>query len=297
MKILNIRVFATLFLTFGVTLNAYAWTRVENFNEGPDGVSVQKVGAMDDAAGGTLHSLDRAIGDGFSANMRISEGETGFGSWGGILSFPEPLRSGDELWVQFYMYVPNAFVVDTPRNGSLKFVRIRTVTADGSNGGFNDFQIVDDDTISDAVYRYIKEGYGGPGWLEIGPASERSRLFPRERWFKVELAFSFGTTSLSEGGRSYVRFWLNDELVWNGVRAQTLSNPADIADALYLFTYWNGSSPKSQELFVDELIMTSETPKNRDAFGFPYIGDRGLFDLDHESSRWPPSQVEELRVE
>ena len=279
--------------------NSQAWSRVIDFNDGSVGASVQTTGGLDDAGGGTKFSNEVTLDGTLSAKMSIAEGAEGFGSWGGILNFPSDLRTGDEFWVQFYMYIPESFYISTPSNGSLKFLRIRTATTGGSNGGYNDFQIMDDGTNADAVYRFIKEGVWDRGWMQIGKASERSKLLPRNRWFKVELALSFGVSPVSEGGNSYVRYWVNDELVWNGNYAQTLSGSGHIADALYIFTYWNGKAPKTQSLYIDNIVMTSSTPQNRDSQGFPYIGDRGIGDIptDGDDIDSPPAKVEKFSVE
>jgi hypothetical protein len=278
--------------------NSNAWSVVEDFNSGTDGQSVMETGAMDDAAGGTLHSASPSLDGSLSAKMSISGGTTGFGSWGGIINFPSSLGSGDSYWVQFYMYIPSSFYISTPTNGSLKFLRVRTKTAEGPMGGFNDFQIIDDGSEADSVYRYIKEGVenrGDRGWLKIGSADERSTLLPRDQWFKVELALSFGVIPLAEGGNSYVRAWVNDDLIWNGANAQTLSESGDTANALYMFTYWNGEAPKTQSLYIDNLIMTSDIPSNRDQQGFPYIGNRG--GGQQPSLYSPPVSVKDFRVE
>jgi hypothetical protein len=288
--------FSLLIMSFSAA-NSYAWSIDENFNDGVVGQSVQQGGAMDDAAGGTKYSDEQSLEGGLAAKMSIAAGQTGFGSWGGIVNFPSSLNSGDRYWVQFYMYIPSDFRIYTPTNGSLKFLRVRTVTPNGSNAGYNDFQIMDDGTNDDAVYRYIKEGVWDRGWMQVGRANERSTILPRDQWFKVELALSFGVTPLSEGGNSYVRYWVNDKLVWNGTGAQTLSGSDHIADALYIFTYWNGEAPKSQSLYIDSLVMTSDTPSNRDSQGFAYIGDRGVAPGEGEQAVSPPAKIEDLSVE
>lgn len=278
--------------------NSQAWSRVEDFNDGATGQSVQATGAMDDAAGGTRYSNEQSLDGSLVAKMSIEGGVEGFGAWGGILNFPSKLTSGDSFWVQFYMYIPSGFSISTPGNGSLKFLRVRTTTPGGGNGGFNDFQMMDDNTNTDAVYRFIKEGVAnGPdyGWFNIASADERGKLLPKGRWFKVELALRFGVSPMSEGGSSYVRLWVDDNLVWNGTSVQTLAGSGDVADALYMFTYWNGYAPKSQSLYIDNLIMRSDMPSNRDSRGFAYIGDRGIVTGNGETS--PPAPVESLSIE
>ncbi|SFM53570.1 hypothetical protein [Marinobacter zhejiangensis] len=296
-KSFKVSYLAALFLIFSAS-DALGWTRSVDFNNGVVGQSTQRGGDFDDAGGGTLYSDEVTLDGSLSAKMSIAEGAEGFGSWGGILNFPGNLTAGDKVWVQFYIYIPSNFYIYTPGNGSLKFVRIRTNTSSGENGGYNDFQIIDDNSGVDAVYRYIKEGVWDIGWLYIANANQRNTLLPRDKWLKLELEFSFGTVPVTEGGNSFVRLWLDDKMVWNGENAQTLSNNSDVANALYLFTYWNGRAPKSQSLYVDNIVMTSDTPPNVDSNGYRFIGGGltgGGTGPGNELS--PPDSIRDLTIE
>lgn len=71
------------------SLNAHSWSRVEDFNEGEVGESVQTTGGMDNSAGGTLHSDEQSLDGSLVAKMSINEGKTGFGGWEVLLDFPK----------------------------------------------------------------------------------------------------------------------------------------------------------------------------------------------------------------
>ncbi|MCH2535649.1 MAG: polysaccharide lyase [Bdellovibrionales bacterium] len=242
------------------------WLVQRNFNQGTEGEKVEL-----GAGGSSRYSYDVSLDGSMAAKMSIRAGETAFGQWGGILNFDSPLTQGDKVWIQFYIYIPSSFIIETPTNGSLKFIRIRTQTSGGQNGGYNDLQMMDDNTGSNAVYRYIKEGPGAR-WTSVAQANQRSMLLPRDRWFKVEVALSFDNVPTSDGGKSYFRMWVDDNLIWNGLDVNTLSRPDDLATALYLFTYWNGGAPQDQSLYIDNIIMTSKVPSNTDNQGHAFIG-------------------------
>jgi hypothetical protein len=254
------------------TPSASAWSYTENFNEGAVDQSIQGSVPLTQASGGTTFSTDYGLMETTSAKMSIAEGETGFGTWGAAWNFPEPLAEGDELWISFSIYIPSSFVIDTPRNGSLKFIRIRTKNSDGSLGGYNDFQIVDDDTTLNSVYRYINEERADLGWSLIGERSSIESLLPRDRWFNLEIYFRFDEKSEKEGGNANIKVWIDNTRIWDAQEVATLGDSTDHADAFYLFTYWNGGAPKTQSLYIDNLEITTSEPTKRDTQNFPFIG-------------------------
>ncbi len=87
--------------------------------------------------------------------------------------------------------------------------------------------------------------------------------------------------SVADGGTSRVRVWKNGKLLAELNDIQTLKSKASYADRFLIFTYWNGGKPdgsgslpsKDQYLFVDDLILTTDTPSNHDMYGNPMIGD------------------------
>jgi len=45
-------------------------------------------------------------------------------------------------------------------------------------------------------------------------------------------------------------------------------------DSMFYFscTYWNNGAPQTQTSYVDDILITNETPNNTDEFGNPMIG-------------------------
>ena len=110
-------------------------------------------------------------------------------------------------------------------------------------------------------------------------------------WESYEIYYKFDTLSVDEGGTGVVRIWKNNKLLSNLTNQITLNNSTTVADSFYLFTYWNGNAPKDQHLYIDDIIMTSDTPVNTDDNGFRFIG--GSIGSDSRSvSPMPPSGLE-----
>ena len=40
----------------------------------------------------------------------------------------------------------------------------------------------------------------------------------------------------------------------------SLASSSDVVDAALLFTYWNGNSPKTQKMYVDNIYISTEPP-------------------------------------
>ncbi|WLQ16855.1 hypothetical protein O5O45_13110 [Hahella aquimaris] len=288
-------------LTLSLSAFSEDFSREVTFDSGVVGAKAETVDTFDGVAGRTTFStaFPRPLVDGADPQhvmMTIKEGETGWGVWGGAMNFRKNLYKGDIFWASFHMYVPDDFQFYAAGNGALKFLRIRTraSAADGV-GGFNDFQIMDDPSFNGAVYRFIKEGAAGRGWKYIGTKDQKDELLPRNKWFKVEISLRFDSVPVSEGGLAYFKLWIDNKLVWDGKDVQTLTSSGDWADSLYFFTYWNGKAPKTQSLYIDNIVMKSSVdtaelrPQDRDAEGNLYIGEKGNPSALYKS---PPSRVE-----
>ncbi|MBA3919535.1 MAG: hypothetical protein C0516_13225 [Gemmatimonas sp.] len=230
-----------------------SWSVERNFNGGLLGQSVNRTpSGFDDAGGGTVFATDKSFEGGMSGKMSIDSAEYGFGQWGGVVAFPQKLVAGDELWLDLYVYLPADFqIITSPKH--LKFLRIRTETSAGANSGYNDLYLVDDDQ-TEPQFKFIKEIQDI--WYPFGA----QKAFTRERWHRFTVHYRFDAVSRSAGGRSQVRIWQNSQLVLDEKRVQTLTNATDYANGFYLFTYWNGASPKKQTAWVDNIRLSNRKP-------------------------------------
>lgn len=231
-----------------------SWSILRDFNSGIIGTKAERTpDGFDDVAGASVYSNERSFDGGQSAKLSIVGGTEGWGNWGGSITFPSPLRSGSELWLQMYIYMPADFIIATPGNGSLKFIRVRTKTSTGGNGGFNDIQFRDDANQTSS-FRMIKEGQDQ--WFSFGAPNG----FSKNMWQRVTVNLKFSSVPTTAGGVARVRVWQNGQLLVDEGRMQTLSSSSDVADALYLFTYWNGKAPQTQSLWVDQIQMSNFRP-------------------------------------
>jgi hypothetical protein len=229
------------------------WAVTRNFETGPEGALTERTpSGFDDAAGAAFFSSAQRVGGAFSAKLTADSGATGFGNWGGIVNFPSALRRGDELWLQFYIYFPAGFQITT-NTGSLKFIRILTQTEVGGWAGQNDIQLMNDGDPSNS-FRVMKEGQDQ--WFRFGAPS----LIKRDQWHRVTTHLVFDSVSAVNGGLSRVRFWLDGRLLTEEKRITTLGGSRDIVKSFFLFTYWNGGAPRTQSLFVDEILMANRVP-------------------------------------
>lgn len=216
------------------------------------------------ASGSTYQSLVVTEGT-VAAKLSIEEGKKAFGSWGGIINFPDKLVKDDEIWLRASIYIPADFSFETD-TGSLKFIRLRQKKADGSHTGYLDNLIAMES--KDYVLTLLKEGqnklfrFGNRGQQDL----------PRGEWFDFEVYAYLDDIPTSQGGRAIVRAWLGNELLTENTSVQTITDATTEMLSAYFFTYWNGGAPKSQHLFMDNIIITNEKPNNRDKFGNPTIG-------------------------
>ena len=82
----------------------------------------------------------------------------------------------------------------------------------------------------------------------------------------------FDSISKDNGGNAIVRFWKNGKLLKEITNLTTLANSSAYSESTYIFTYWNGASPQTQQMYIDDLVITSSSPGGVDSNGNKYIG-------------------------
>lgn len=230
------------------------WEISRDFNSGPLGAKAERTpDGFDDVAGRSVYSDSLSYEGGRAARLSIDSGATGWGHWGGALYFPSVMRRGHHLWLNLYVYIPSDFVIKTPGVGILKFLRIHTVNASGDNAGYDDVYINDDGTTG-SQFRFIKEGQDI--WYRFGA----NQSLTRDRWHRFTVHYSFDSKPRAQGGDSFVQIWQNGDLILDEDRVKTLSGADHRADYFLLFTYWNGSSPRTQSVWVDDIKLADNMP-------------------------------------
>lgn len=218
---------------------------------------------------------------------------TGWGQWGGVIRYPSLLRKGNEIWVRIRTFMPVGFDYNSSSRGSrLKFLRLHTRDDANANYGYDDWYInpyprIDDDTSFLAPFNFIYEG--APRNNPVG--SDPEHTIRLGTWETYEYYVKFDNTATDNGGQARVRMWKNGKLMGDITREKTLATSGAYSEALFIFTYWNGATPKNQEMYVDDLILTNETPSGRDEFGNPYVGMGGVVAKPPLADPLPPSSI------
>ncbi|MDQ2076169.1 hypothetical protein [Marinimicrobium sp. ABcell2] len=249
-----------------LSVGAQAWTIHASFDEGEVGAVADKANDGFHGAGGqSTYSNEQKLKNN-SARISIREGETGYGSWGGEFMFPERVYKGSTIWFLVHIYMPEDFDHHSYGEGNrLKFLRIQTLSATGSNHGYNDLYY--DQKGAGQPYKWIYEGESR--WVNVGSSENPPQ---KEAWQSYEMAVTLDNVPVSEGGSAKVRIWKNGLLLKEILDRKTLREADDYSNRALLFTYWNGGAPQDQHMYVDEITITVEEPVNADAHGNPHIG-------------------------
>ncbi len=89
-----------------------------------------------------------------------------------------------------------------------------------------------------------------------------------EQWMAVEQYVKLSSVP----GQAIYRVWQDGQLIKEDLQTKTLRSSSSMSDFAYLFSYWNGSAPKTQVAYVDDVYITNETPGALDAAGNAFIG-------------------------
>jgi len=249
-------------------VSAAAWTTdlaCELSNPPPPGITAFSL---------TSYSTAHAASGAGSCQMGITAGSDGWGTFGAVYAFPSNVTQGSSIWLRASLFIPPGFDVTTD-DGFLKFLRIHTANASGGNEGYHDLLISTPGNINwspgignwTAPYIYNFEGAAKLFGVGTDPADD----FVTGAWETYEINVVFDSTPKSSGGNAEVRIWKNNALLLDNTDQPTLVSSTDYADAFYLFTYWNGNAPATQSLYVDDMIISTDTPSNRDAAGNPCL--------------------------
>jgi hypothetical protein len=173
-----------------------------------------------------------------------------FGTWGGIIDFPAPLKKGDEVFIKLSVYWPNGFSYNA--NPWLKFLRVKTFQSDGKNGGYNDIYIPNSGDAH--AYQFIYEGENV--WTRFGNAANKVQFGV---WETYEFYIKFDNIPAGASEPPLVKFTKNGEVLSEIRARKTLGNETYTANSFYLFTYWNGDTNPAQHVYVDDITISAKT--------------------------------------
>jgi hypothetical protein len=257
-------------------LSAAAWTTDINCEGGANGAKVAEGGANQFSSTFSLtdYSSTVAATGSESCKMGISAGSDGWGVFGATYAFPSNIGSGSSVWARVSLYVPIGFNVTT-NDGMLKFMRIHTANSGGSNVGYHDLLISNPGlvnwsaTLGNWSSSFVYNFEGHPNLIGVGKVPTNNIV--QGKWETYEMNIKFDAVAKSAGGTGEVRIWKNNVLLLDSTSQPTLASSSDHSDGFYLFTYWNGNAPATQQLYVDDVVITTDTPSNRDTAGNPCL--------------------------
>jgi len=247
---------------------AFAWVVSAGFEGGTVGTRAESPNpdAFDEAAEDSKYVDSPVLTGNQAGSVSINQGEEGFGDWGGILNFPTDLGEGDELWFRVNVYYPQGWEFRSVGEG-LKFMRVAT----GANEGFHTV-LIKGDTTGGLVY-VNSEVNGDDIFDDNGPypwpaLRNLGTDVVRDQWTTYEMYLKFSSVR----GEGIYRVWQDENLLFEGLETATLKTANSTSSAAYLYTNWNDGAPRTQRSYVDDILITNETPGKVDAFGNPMIG-------------------------
>lgn len=217
-----------------------------------------------------VYATERAV-DGLGQSCRTWSlaGQNFFG--GRYLTLDQEIGAGDDVWMRHALFFPDGFCFGfgtTPGDGwgATKWMRIEFDNG-GPQGAPGDRLTLQLGNMGaqacsgqTEVYGATREYAGAANLRPDNPTPITTGAWHMVQW-QVHLA-------ADETG--FVRFWVDD--VFQGqVDAVTMSDAGNAIDFITYGDYWNGSPHEDIEWYLDEVIMTTQTPTTTDAEGRPYI--------------------------
>ncbi len=142
----------------------------------------------------------------------------------------------------------------------------------GANEGYQDTYLFGGATggllgVETEVNTSAFYGNNGP-WPYIGTSRGLGDPIERDRWYTYEMYLKFSSVE-NEG---IYRVWQDEDLIFEDLQTPTLRSATSVADLVWLYTFWNEGAPQTQTSYVDDILITNETPSRVDAFGNPMLG-------------------------
>lgn len=242
------------------------FTLTLGFERGAPGAAPEGPDAFDELASGASYTREQHYAGEQSAALRVEKGTDGWESFGGRRFLPAQHRvgRGGELWIRVRVFFPPGF--SFAADPWLKFLRVDTGRGD-THEGYDDWYL-DDPDAGDPAHVFISEVSGEPS-RRCGRSTDGPR---RGRWETYEMYLRFDDVAARAGGSARVRFWKDGLLLCDIDDLATLATPSSSASAFLFSTYWNGGAPRTQQMYLDDVVITSRRPAARDAHGNPQLG-------------------------
>lgn len=274
--------------TSAVTLSSVAasagWTINKNFEAGQigdnamnDGIGFDGFAQSSVYTGSPTHSGNRAI------KCVAAQGDKSSNKWGGQWDHPN-IGKGGQIWYRAWIYFPLGFDFTASSEG-LKNGRIHVKASNGNHVGYHHDYISQNSahgklyiggSVRGSDNKHVFDNY--PTWTDaklrgakgedVGPSFPGVAQILRGQWFPYEQYVYFDERP-NFGVR---RTWIGGVPVFEDLKTATLHSATDKCDFIYHWTYWNNGSPTDQECFIDDVVITTQTPSLVDVNGNPFVG-------------------------
>lgn len=236
-------------LLFFASGQAFAWTQSANFESGTVGqlaVGSSGFNAVTVGSGPSRvnYSNSQKNSGNQSASMAWVKGDEGFSGDTGEFAY----SGSTEVWIRGYYYFPSGW---SWANGSGDNTHAKTLRINETGQGFISFITRG---AGPGQIMYSNEPAGGyeenlNAYMDIG------------RWQCLELYVKSGNPGI-------VRMWKDGVLIKQDTSHATGSSSAQAL----VMSQWNNGPTQNQTQYVDDFIVTSDTPSGRDSAGNPMIG-------------------------
>jgi len=240
-----------------------AWTLTADFDSGTLGEVARGPNAFTDASSETRFSNDKAHSGSQSAKMSWHTAGSTDGL--GLVDFPSHVSSGQELWMRGYYYFAAPWSWDTldpSEGGAVKIMRAHKVTSAGTHIGYNSIIQFGGELIGNCEFcappnENLNQNRNRPP-LET--------LSQTERWYAIEQYVKFHPT---EG---VFRMWVDGILKVEVLNLDTAQSDTHSMNLAFFMSFWNGGAPQEQLQYIDDIVITTDSPIKQDAQGNPMIG-------------------------
>ena len=272
---------------FSMTKWSNAWTinsTWEEFSVGSRGSSSYFLG---DTGGSVSDTYSHSGTKSYKVALTGGKENTGQHAF----ALPSNITEGGQVWARVYLYAPLGF--DWTANPISKILRLAVLESGAQRGYISILEIRPSNygcTYNSVKfgqppdnYGYIVGGSEYYGSLLSYPDSNnyvcqnrniaQANYLTVGQWHCIELYAKAGSTS-----NGIFRAWHNGELIWEHTNINTIPPSGYIGNGTivgHLLGWWNGGFPKDQDIYFDDLVITNETPTNRDKEGNFMIGPTG----------------------
>lgn len=247
------RIFTVFTILFVIGLlvsgQAFAWTKSATFESGTVGAKAQGASGFDYAATRTTFSSDYAHSGKMAAKMEWVAGDEGYANdFGWLGNFTVP--NGGEIWARGYYYFAAPWTWQS-LGGGYKAIKILRMATDV--GGFDSIMVGTDNKLllsnePGNVQPTLNAG------LDVG------------RWQCLEIYVKLSPTA------GIIRIWKDGVLIGEDTTHKTLAGSGNIINGVNAMSQWNQGPAQNQTQYLDEFIVTTDTPSQRDSHGNPMIG-------------------------